>query len=91
MATLKDLRDTGITFQGGIEVVAPNGTLLYGKETCDFQSPSTILAYLMEKPVDSIYASCDEGYDPFFRVYLSDEVMEDDDFIQSFRSLGKRI
>ena len=91
MATLKDLHATGIYFDGGLEVVAPNGETVYRKETCDFDSPSSTLAYLMEKPVKSIYASHEDGADPFFCVFLSDEVMNDDGFLQSFRKLGKNL
>lgn len=91
MATLKDLQASGVYFYGGLEIVAPNGETLYRKETCDFYSPSFVLAYLMGKPVKTICASHEDGKDAFFRVFLSDEVMRDDDFIQLFRSLGKAL
>lgn len=88
MATLRDLHSTGIYFDGGLDIVAPNGTTVYRKETCDFNSPSSTLNYLMDKPVRSIYASYDEGEDPFFCVFLDDVVTNDENFIAYFRSLG---
>lgn len=91
MATLNDLRDTGISFDGGLDIIAPNGETVYRKETCELNSPSSILKYLMDKPVNSIYVGYDEGEDPFFCVCLSGEVMDDEDFVQSFRSLGKSL
>lgn len=91
MATLKDLHTLVVYFCGGLEIVAPISETLYRKETCDFDSPSFVLAYLMEKPVKTICASHEDGEDAFFRVFLSDEVMRGDDFIQLFRSLGKSL
>lgn len=88
MATLRDLHNTGIYFDGGLCIVAPNGTTVYRKETCDFSSPSSTLNYLMDRPVKSIYASHDEGADPFFCVFLADEVTDDEDFLDYFRYLG---
>lgn len=43
MATLNDLRDTGISFDGGLDIIAPNGETVYRKETCELDSPSSIL------------------------------------------------
>lgn len=91
MATLDDLHETGISFEGGLDIIAPNGETVYRKETCDIHNPSSILKYLMGKPVDSIYVGYDEGEDPFFCVCLSEEVMNDKDFVESFRGLGKNL
>ena len=88
MATLRDLHSTGIYFDGGLDIIAPNGTTVYRKETCDFGSPSSTLNYLMDKPVRSIYASHDEGADPFFSVFLGNEAADDEDFLNHFRALG---